>query len=383
MKIAIDLRSLSSGTVSGVENYCMNLVESLLLLDRQNQYILFYNSFSGLKNAQTEKEAQLRVGDFRYVNSQIKTTRYPNRLLNLALNFRMIKLEKLMGDCDWFFLPNLNQFNISPKTKLAITVHDLSPVVTPEFYNFRRKLWHKFLNYKKAFLRADVLFAVSEYTKNNLIRIFNIHPDKIKVVYPGINHQIFNQNISINQQRQVRNVYRLPGDYILFLNTIEPRKNVAGVISAFEKIKSPASLVIAGRLGWKYKKDFALIKKSRKSAKIIYIGYVLEQHKPALIKMAKTLIYPSFYEGFGFQPLEAMACGTPVIASHLTSLPEIVGDAGLLVDPYNSNSLASALDEVLTNEKLREMLARKGIAQAEKFNWQKTAKEVLEELSKI
>jgi glycosyltransferase involved in cell wall biosynthesis len=366
MKIAIDLRSLSSGTVSGVENYCVNLVESLLRLDRQNQYALFYNALRAS-----------RLPDFHYVNSKVAQSRIPGKILNLALMFNWQKIEKFAGEADWFFMPNLNQFSISHKTKLAITVHDLSPVVTPEFYNLKRKVWHHFLNYKKAFERANVLFAVSEYTKNDLIRIFNVDPNKIKVVYPGINHQMFNQNITINRQRHVRNIYSLPGDYILFLNTIEPRKNLAGVISAFEKINAPASLVIAGRLGWKYKKDFQLINKSKKSAKIRYVGYMPEQDKPALIKMAKVLVYPSFYEGFGFQPLEAMAVGTPVVASHLTSLPEIVGDAGLLCDPYNSNSLASALDQILSNDKFREILIQKGFAQAGKFNWERTAGKVL------
>jgi len=366
MKIAIDLRSLSSGTVSGVENYCINLVESLLLLDGQNQYSLFYNSMRAKQ-----------LPDFHYVNSRVAQSRIPSKILNMAFKFNLTSIEKFTGSCDWFFMPNLNQFSISPNTKLAITVHDLSPVVTPEFYNLKRKLWHKFLNYKKAFERANVLFTVSEYTKSDLIRIFNIEPNKIKVVYPGINQQMFNQNIPLNRQRLVRNLYGLPGEFVLFLNTIEPRKNLAGVISAFEKIKSPASLVIAGRLGWKYKKDFKLIKNSKKSAKIRYIGYVSEEHKPALIKTAKVLVYPSFYEGFGFQPLEAMAVGTPVVASHLTSLPEMVGDAGLLVDPYNSNSLAGALDQVLENGKLREILIQKGLVQSEKFNWQRTAAETL------
>lgn len=366
MKIAIDLRSLSSGTVSGVENYCMNLVESLLEQDRQNQYVLFYNAMRAKQ-----------LPDFHYVNSSVRQSRIPSKLLNLALKFNFTQVEKLTGDIDWFFMPNLNQFNIGAQTKLAITVHDLSPVVTPEFYNFRRKLWHRFLNYKKAFERANVLFAVSEYTKNDLIRIFNINPDKIKVVYPGIDHRLFNQSISADRQRLVRNLYGLPGGYILFLNTIEPRKNLAGVISAFEKIKNPASLVIAGRLGWKYKRDFSLIKKSKKSAKIRYIGYIEEQYKPALIKMAKTLVYPSFYEGFGFQPLEAMAAGTPVIASHLTSLPEIVAEAGLLADPYNPSSLAGAMEQILANNMLRGMLIQKGFVQSAKFNWEKTAGEML------
>ncbi len=372
MKIAIDLRSLSSGTVSGVENYCMNLLENMLELDRQNQYVLFSNSMRAKK-----------MPDFHYVNSKTVQSRIPSKILNLAFKFNLQKVEKFTGVVDWFFMPNLNQFSISPQTRLAITVHDLSPVILPEFYNLKRKLWHKFLNYKEAFNRANILFAVSEFTKNDLIRIFNIDSNKIKVIYPGIDHRQFNQNIPVNEQRTVRNIYGLPGDYILFLNTVEPRKNLAGVISAFEKLQSPASLVIAGRLGWKYGNDFKLIKNSKKSAKIRYIGYVAERYKPALVKMAKLLVYPSFYEGFGFQPLEAMAVGTPVVASHLTSLPEIVGDSGLLVDPYNPNSLAGAMEDILNNEKLRSLLIQKGFIQSQKFNWEKTAGEVLQELNKI
>lgn len=367
MKITIDLRSLSSGTISGVENYCLNLIDNLLTLDKINRYTLFYNSFSG-------KE----LPDFHFINSKVKQTRIPSKILNVALKTGFTKLESLSGESDWLFMPNLNQFSINNKTKLAITVHDLSPVVTPEFYDARRTVWHKFLNYKKAFERADVLFSVSQYTKNDLIKIYNVNPEKIKVIYPGIDDKQFNQNISETEQRLVRNIYNLPGEFILFMNTVEPRKNLAGLIAAFEKITGNSHLVIAGRLGWKYKKNFELINKSKKSAKIHYIGYVEEKHKPGLIKLAKVLVYPSFYEGFGFQPLEAMAVGTPVIASQITSLPEVIEQAGLLIDPYNINSIIGSLNSALTDEKLRRILITKGFEQASKFSWQTTAQKVLE-----
>ena len=175
------------------------------------------------------------------------------------------------------FLPNLNQFSILPKTKLAITVHDLSPVVTPEFYDVKRRLWHKFLNYKKAFKRANIIFAVSEYTKQDLIRIFNVNSEKIKVVYPGVDQKVFRPDISALKLRSARNLYSLPGEYILFLNTIEPRKNLSGLLKAFELLDSRADLVIVGRQGWKHKDIFRQIKNSKKSAKIKYVGYVDEQ----------------------------------------------------------------------------------------------------------
>src|SRR5205823_1174861 len=115
---------------------------------------------------------------------------------------------------------------------------DLSPIVTPEFYNFKRRLWHKFLNYKAAFERANVLFAVSEYTKQDLIKIFGLKPQKIIVIYPGVDHKAFRPGIINEELRLVRNIYGLPGKFILFLNTIEPRKNLAGLIKAFELLES-------------------------------------------------------------------------------------------------------------------------------------------------
>lgn len=366
MKITIDLRSLSSGTISGVENYCLNLTENLLQLDKQNEYTLFYNSFGNMQ-----------LPDFHYVNSRIRQTKIPSKILNPALKFGFKKLEDYAGKSDWLLMPNLNQFNVSPDTKLAITIHDLSPVVSPEFYDIKRRIWHKLLSYKKALTRADVIFAVSEYTKNDIIRIFNISPEKIKVIYPGIDAKAFNPQIAVSELRMVRNLYNLPGEFILFLNTIEPRKNLAGLIKAFEAMDSRAHLVVCGRLGWKYGSDFNLIKKSKKSAKIKYIGYIEEKYKPALIKLAKVLVYPSFYEGFGFQPLEAMAMGTPTIASQVTSLPEIVGDSGVLVNPYDIGSLSLALKTVLDNEQFREQIISKGLEHVKKFNWQNSARQVL------
>ncbi len=365
-KIAIDLRSLSSGRVSGVENYCLNLLESMPPLDNRNQYTFFYNSLRRRK-----------LPDFHFVNSTVRHSHIPNKILNLALKLNLTKLENFIGETDWIFMPNLNQFSIYPKSKLAVTVHDLSPVMAPEFYNVKRRLWHKFLNYKKALERADIIFTVSEYTKNDLIKIFSVPAEKIKVVYPGVSHKAFHPNLPENYLREVRNLYSLPGKFILFLNTVEPRKNLGTLVKAFEKLQDSTNLVVAGRLGWKYRADFKLINNSRKLNKIKYIGYVQEQHKPALIKLASALVYPSFYEGFGFQLLEAMAVGTPVVASQLTSIPEVTGDAALLVNPYDENSLAEALSEVLNNEGLRQALVAKGIRRAQHFNWQKTATGIL------
>ncbi len=372
MKIAIDLRSLQNGQFTGVENYTLNLLEHLLPMDKQNSYTLFYNAF---------KEAQLP--DLNFVNSKLVKKRWSNKILNLALKFKLVSMEKLAGDFDCLFMPNLNQFNISPKAKLAITVHDLSPVVTPEFYDAKRRLWHKFLNYQKAFNRANVIFAVSEYTKTDLVRLFKVDEKKIKVVYPGIDNKVFQMNIEENKLREIRNQYSLPGDFILFLNTIEPRKNLSNLIRAFEKMDHPAHLVIAGRKGWKDKAIFEEIKHSKKSLKIKYLGYIKDEDKPAVIKLSKALVYPSFYEGFGFQPLEAMAMGTPTIVSQVTALPEVVGDASLLINPYNVSDITATLNLLLKNEQLKSGLVAKGLERVKKFSWEKSSLSILEALNSL
>ncbi|MDR3643003.1 MAG: glycosyltransferase family 1 protein [Candidatus Doudnabacteria bacterium] len=372
MKIAIDLRSLSSGSISGVENYIVNLLEHLLPLDNKNTYSLFYNAWG-----------QQTPGEFNFVNSQIIKTRIPNKILNALLLTNLVKMEKLAGELDLLFLPNLNQFSILPHTKLAITVHDLSPVITPEFYDLKRRVWHKFLNYKRAFDRADIIFAVSEYTKRDIIRIFNINEGKIKIVYPGVDHNIFHQDLGNSQLRRIRNIYGLPGDYILFLNTIEPRKNLSGLLKAYGSLDSRADLVIVGRRGWKHKRIFKEIKNSKKSAKIRYIGYVNETDKPGIIKLARLLVYPSFYEGFGFQPLEAMSLGVPAIVSQVTSLPEVVGDAALLVNPYNVDDIRQGIWQLLTDENLRRRFIEKGLEKAKQYNWRITAEKTLEGLNTI
>ncbi len=277
MRIAIDLRSLSSGSISGVENYCLNLLENLLPMDKQNTYALFYNVFK-----------KVNADEFHFINSKIKKTRIPNKILNLSFKTRVLKLENLTGPVDCLFMPNLNQINIGPDVKLAITIHDLSPIVTPQYYNLKRKLWHKFINYEKIIARANLLFAVSEHTKLDLVRLFHVPENKITVVYPGVDLKVFYPETDVQKLRAVRNKYSLPGNYILFLNTIEPRKNLDNLLKAFELLPLPVNLVIAGKKGWKYRTIFKKIKMSGKAKQIKYLNYVEEKDKPAIINLARA-----------------------------------------------------------------------------------------------
>jgi glycosyltransferase involved in cell wall biosynthesis len=372
MHIAVDLRSLQSGQVSGVENYTLNLLENLLPMDRVNRYTLFYNAWGNSKGA-----------DLHFVNSEIKRTSIPNKILNLRLKLGLTNMEQLIGNFDCLFLPNLNQYRIHPFKKMVLTVHDLSPVVTPEFYDLKRRVWHKFLDYRKAFHQAHLIFAVSEHTKMDLMRLFDVPERKIKVVYPGLDHSAFHTQISLAKKREVRNEYNLPGEYLLFLSTVEPRKNLNNLVKAFEITNHPVHLVVVGKPGWKHGGIFKALQQSKKTKKIHYIGYIKESHKAAVISLARAVVYPSFYEGFGFVPLEAAACGVPVIASQVTSLPEVVKDAGLLVDPYKPEDIARAIEQILMNENLSTQLVQKALERVKEFTWEKTARGVLEGLNSL
>jgi glycosyltransferase involved in cell wall biosynthesis len=367
MKIAIDLRSLQNGSISGVENYILNLLEYLIPANPGNSFTLFTNSY--------------RANDFghlKFINTTTVAGRIPNRLLNLSLKaLNYPKFENLFGDFDCLFLPNFNQFAIHPKTKLVITVHDLSPIVTPEFYDSRRRLWHLFINIKKSLHRANHILAVSEFTKKELIRIYGLSENKITVTHLGVQPNLFRPNLADEKLRRVRNIYGLPGSFYLFIATLEPRKNISNLIKAFEQQTNDVDLVIAGREGWKYSTILEQIAQSPKRHRIRYIGYVEEEHKPYLLKLAQALVWPSFYEGFGLPPLEAMAVGTPVITSQVTALPETVGSAAIMVDPYSVTDLAQAMAVVASDAALRADLVARGHVQAKKFTWQATAEKTL------
>ncbi len=363
MNITIDLRSLHTKEFSGVEYFSAQVIEQLLQIDKHNHYLLFYNGF--------QKKS---FDQFHFVNGKFKQTRIPNRFLNLSYKFlRWPKLESLTNGNNVVLFPNPSMVRLRSTTKLVLVVHDLSPVLMPEMYSWKDQIWHKMINIPALCKRADKILAVSEYTKQSLIKEFGISPDKISVGLLGIDHHRYNHNLSVSGMRHVRNKYNLPGEFILFLGTLEPRKNLSRLIKAFESLQSDQTLVIAGKLGWKYSEVMKMIHTSPKRKQIQYIGYINEEDKPALIKLARVFAWPSLYEGFGLPVLEAMAVGTPVLTSNVTSLPEVVGDSAMIVNPYNVSEIANGLRILLDNEEVRENYIRKGIERSQNFDWSKTA----------
>lgn len=377
LRIGIDARVLMNNRHGGVGEYTSCLLEGIVRMAPQHEFHLFASSasFSGSDSLSTLSS-----------NCKLHALSIPNKLLSFSHKvFYRPYLDKLVGGVDVWWSPHFLPAPVScPK---ALTIHDLSFLYYPEMFDLKRRIWHSMVNPKYEAQKAQKIIAVSQSTADNITNKWGIDNNKIEVIHSGVRDDF--SPVSAEQElKGVRDKYKLPRRFILFFGVIEPRKNLAGLVQAFDYMRSQnlqerISLVIAGSKGWSSKLLFETMNISPYRNDIHYIGFVEDNDKAALYSMAEIFVYPSFFEGFGFPPLEAMACGTPVIVSHTTSLPEIVQDAGVLVDPLRLEELAYAMGELLHDDELRSSLREKGLVQARKFRWEVAARRTLCVLEEI
>ena len=375
MRIGIDIRCLAEGKRTGVEEYTLALLRELFERDRTNEYVLFFNAWrhAGPDLSWTQK----------YPHVTLKTFHFPNKLLNLMLwYFNIPKLDRLVGGTDIFFLPNLNFAAVSEETKLVVTAHDLSFELFPEAFSWKQRLWHYLVNFPALTKRANRIIAVSQSTRGDLMTEYGVPSEKITVIPSGIDERFRRLDRNDPELLRVKEKYHLPYRFILFLGTFEPRKNIRALIDAYGVLQGSGNdaakkydLVIAGTRGWKCDELFDAYKQSSCQEHIHFPGFIADEDKVALYNLASVFVYPSFYEGFGFPPLEAMACGAPVIVAHSSALPEVVGKAGLMIDPYQPDELYRALESVLTSSEQQVQMQQEGLVQAKRFSWQRTAEE--------
>lgn len=390
MKIGIDIRVLLDKQYSGVANFAFQLIKNIIKVDRRNAYYFFYNSFKRKIKLPFLPEKKDVAGDLNLeassdlsqeISFRVIKTSYPNKLFNYFLQrfFAWPKLDKVVGGTDIFYSPHINFSSFSSATKSVITVHDLSFLRHKEFFSYRKNFWHKSLNLSKKIQKFDKVVAVSENTKNDLIELLNIPEEKIEVIYSGLPEDIINSKAEYSgNYLDVR--FRINKKFILYLGTIEPRKNISGLIEAYNQLRDEGEdvlLVLAGAWGWKTRRIKRDWEASKYKDDIRFIGYVENELKPLLYKEAELFVYPSFYEGFGFPPLEAMYFSLPVISSNVSSLPEVLGDSALLINPHKSEELCKAIKLCLHDEALREKMKQSGRERSAKFVWQDTAKKYL------
>jgi len=373
MNIVIDVRALMGGKWSGVETYIHYLIKSITALDKSNNYILFANA----SRSQTK-----HIPNFGTPNIQIIQTRIPNKVLNFGLLFfNYPKLDKLLEKklhkkIDAFVFPDLRPYALSRKTAAIQTVHDLCFEHFSQFFSKKSRLWFKILRPKKLIKKADVIIAVSLSTKNDVVQTYKISPQKIHVIYEGID-QLFGQNLNENTWKNLKKKYQLPDEYFLFLSTLEPRKNLKNLLLAFEEYKkentNKTKLVLVGQ----EQPDVFSKLQIPSTNDVIQTGFIHEEEKSYFYKNAKALVYPSFFEGFGLPLLEAIKCQTPVITSDRSSMPEIAQKCALYVNPEDTNSIKNALKQI-DNEQVRKELKKSMADQIKKFNWEECAASTLQ-----
>lgn len=375
MRIAIDISQIAhEGT--GIETYTDQLVRNLLTIDSQNDYLLFgisLRKFDKLTDYFAEIKSLNKNVSSRFFHIPPKAGEFLwNRL-------HLVNMENLIDDIDIFHSSDW----IQPPchAKKITTIHDVSVYKYPEVSHpyiveaqKRRLKWVR--------QECDKVLADSIATKDDIINLLQIEEEKIEVAYPGISEKF--TPASSAQIATVKQKYGLFDDYILAVGTIEPRKNLKGVIAAFEQFmkhtlivsrKKPVELVVVGKFGWG--------EKLQNSKFVKTLGFVDESDLPGLYSGASIFVYPSFYEGFGFPVLEAMSCGCPVITSNRGSLEEIAGSSSLLVDPELSDDIVIKMTQLFVDSDLRCELIEKGKKNAQKYRWEKTAREVLNIYNKL
>ncbi|MCR4289243.1 MAG: glycosyltransferase family 4 protein [Candidatus Scalindua sp.] len=351
--------------LTGIGNYTLNLSKAFLSLDQKSEFTFFYGYYS--KELRTFNNSAIirrlyKVKEFLKKNSIISAG---------IRNCKDMSASLKQEEFSLYFESNFIPTNIRAR-KVVTAVSDLSLKKFPH-YHPRDRVEYFDKNFDKGLKRSDRLIVLSSMIKNELVGLMGVKKDKITVIPPGIDKGIF----KFYPKREMENMkkkYHLPKKFIFYLGTIEPRKNLKGLIDAYLQlnIKKEFKLVIVGASGWKNKDVMQSF--SNHVDDVLFLGNLPNIDIALMMNMASCLVYPSFYEGFGLPPLEAMACGCPAVVSNLPSIQEACGDAAYYIDPYNVDNITESIYSVLTNKELSQSLVKKGLERTRDFRWEKSAR---------
>jgi len=359
MLIGIDASRAAYPQRTGTENYSLFLIRALLAQDTENHYRLYF-SFPP------------KPGLFPAApNAEIRTIPFPRLWTHARLSWEMAKRPP-----DVLFVPAHVLPLVHPR-HCVVSVHDLGYLHYPQAHT-RWGRWYLHWSTGHNARTASHIIADSQATKRDLTRNAQVPPGRITVVYPG-HDPSFAPVREPARLNAVRERFGIPGRYALYVGTLQPRKNLGRLMGACAMLAREGDqvhLVIAGKKGWLHRSLFEHTRLLGLEQRVHFTGYVPQQELPALISGAAVFVLPSLYEGFGLPVLEAMACGTPVVCSNVSSLPEVAGDAAVLVNPLDTAGLARAIHRVMTDKDLRRDLAQKGLERVKGFSWEKAARQV-------
>jgi glycosyltransferase involved in cell wall biosynthesis len=367
MKIAIDTIPLLS-PLTGVGYYTYQIAKALREIDSTHEFAYFYGYYS---------PNLISPGEHPKSFYRLKEAVRKVPFLGTAVrNFKDWGNYLSSRQFDLYFEPNFIPLKM-PAKRTVVTVLDFSFARFPEWHSkdkvryFRKHFWKKIS-------RADRIIVISDFIKNEAIHSFGFPEDQLTTIHLGFDQSIF-RVYPREDLLAVKNKYRLPENFILFVGSIEPRKNLQNLLRAYmdleESVRKELKLVLVGFKGWENEEIVSFIKKLKSD--VFYLGYVPEVELGKIYNLAKLFVYPSLYEGFGLPPLEAMACGCPVVVSNAASLPEVCGDAAFYIDPHDVHSIVQGLNQVLTDEAQRGFLRVRGMERAKLFSWGKAAMEHL------
>ncbi len=403
MKIAFDITSMHIAT-GGVFYYDLNLLKALLRLGSVDQFVLLdYLPIHGgwrnpvqLASLKAPNAEKARVHGFRHVRlSRWKYAQSPVGLGVASVVDRLLErplaviagasmqsaLGRTLRDVDVFHISDVLEW-AHPRAANVVTIHDLTTVLFPELHTEENRLLHeRRLNFARQ--HADLILVGSESTRSDLVGQLGYPSDCIRVVPYGVDPMFQPVNDRAKLTRDLAPLRLEPDKYVLFVGTLEPRKNLVRLIKAFSHLREKPGhrhlkLALVGAMGWQYHDVLSTVRDLALEDQVVLTGPVADPLLPSLYSGARLFVYPSLYEGFGLPPLEAMACGTPVVASNVSSIPEVVGDAGILVDPTDHLGIADAMERLLVDNEAAYALRTAGLLRSARFSWARTARETLE-----
>ncbi|MCX6809701.1 MAG: glycosyltransferase family 1 protein [Candidatus Berkelbacteria bacterium] len=366
MRIAIDItRAIIEN--AGIGRYSFEISQKMIDQGTEDHFLIYSTHF------RDDEEKQKKFNSFKRKNVELKRLKIPGKVKEILWGLKLDFLKKFLDDSEVLFAPSFFEVGLGFKIPQVVAIHDMTHFLFPDQRGVRlsRYLSKRTLDVLKI---AKKVICISNSTRKDVLKLSKVNPEIVEIIYPG--RKIFSKIAGVLPNNLKKD------SYILSVGTIEPRKNLTGLFEAYsrlgEKLQQQYPLVVAGGRGWNEGKIFEKLKELNLQNKVIFTGFVEDEILARLYTDCKIFIYPSLYEGFGLPVLEAMSFGAPTITSNISSMPEVIGDAGILVDPKNPEQISKAIEALISQDKIRNDLSKKALIKSLNFSWDFAAQETLD-----